>query len=167
MRIKRTGLLSGLWLHFCPAAYALNRYLPILFSNFDINFQFILQLQIIRHWRTFLKRKTLLNGILRNIHPPSGGLIQKLISDKEYHLLQLQLSVRPESGDIIKGSGGIRKIRWSGSGRGKRGGIRVIYYYFTEDEQVYMLYAYPKSKKDDLTADQLMQLKQLVEDQLS
>jgi len=75
----------------------------------------------------------------------------------------LQLAVRPESGDIIKGSGGIRKLRWAGSGRG----IRVIYYYFTEDEQIYMLYAYPKSKKDDLTADQLKQLKQLVEGQLS
>ncbi|MEX0904965.1 MAG: type II toxin-antitoxin system RelE/ParE family toxin [Balneolaceae bacterium] len=92
-------------------------------------------------------------------------LIQKLISDEEYHLLQLQLSVRPESAvTFIKGSGGIRKLRWAGSGRGKRGGIRVIYYYFTEDNQIYMLYAYPKSKKDDLTADQL---KQLVEDQLS
>jgi hypothetical protein len=77
------------------------------------------------------------------------------------------LSVRPESGDIIKGSGGIRKLRWAGSGRGKRGGIRVIYYYFTEDEQIYMLYGYPKSKKDDLAADQLKQLKQLVEEQLS
>ncbi len=94
-------------------------------------------------------------------------LIQKLISDEEYHLLQLQLSVRPEAGNIIRGGGGIRKLRWAGSGRGKRGGIRVIYYYFTEDKQIYMLYAYPKSKKDDLTADQLKQLKQLVEDQLS
>lgn len=94
-------------------------------------------------------------------------LIQKLISDKQYHLLQLQLSVRPESGDIIKGSSGIRKLRWSGSGRGKRGGIRVIYYYFTDDEQIYMLFAYPKSKKDNLSSDQLKQLKQLVEEQLS
>ena len=94
-------------------------------------------------------------------------LIQKLISDEEYHLLQLQLSVRPESGDIIKGSGGIRKLRWAGSRRGKRDGIRVIYYYITEDEQIYMLYAYPKSNKDDLTSDQLKQLKQLIEDQLS
>lgn len=94
-------------------------------------------------------------------------LIQNLVNDEEYHLLQIQLSVRPESGDIIKGSGGIRKLRWAGSGRGKRGGIRVIYYYFTKDEQIYMLYAYPKSKKDDLTADQLEQLKQLVEEQLS
>jgi len=93
-------------------------------------------------------------------------LIQKLISDEEYRLLQLQLSVRPEFGDVIKGSGGIRKLRWGGSGRGKRGGIRVIYYYFAEDGQIYMLYAYPKSDKDDLTADQLKQLKQLVEEQL-
>jgi len=77
------------------------------------------------------------------------------------------LSVRPESGVIIKGSGGIRKLRWAGSGRGKRGGIRVIYYYLTADEQIYMLYAYPKSEKDDLTSDQLKQLKQLVEEQLS
>ena len=98
--------------------------------------------------------------------PVFTRLIQKLINDEEYHLLQLQLSVRPESGDIIKGSGGIRKLRWAGSGRGKRGGIRVIYYYITEDEQIYMLYAYPKTKKDDLTADQLKQLKQLVEEQL-
>jgi len=94
-------------------------------------------------------------------------LIQKLISDEQYHLLQLQLSVRPESGDIIKGSGGIRKLRWAGSGRGKRGGIRVFYYYFTKDEQIYMLYAYLKSRKDDLKADQLKQLKQLVEELLS
>ncbi len=94
-------------------------------------------------------------------------IIQKLISADEYHLLQLQLSVRADSGDIIKGSGGIRKLRWAGTGRGKRGGIRVIYYYITDDNQIYMLYAYPKGKKDDLTADQLKQFKQVVEDQLS
>ena len=99
--------------------------------------------------------------------PIFSRVIQKLISDNEYHLLQLQLSVRPESGDIIQGSGGIRKLRWAGSGRGKRGGIRVIYYYITEDEQIFMLYAYPKSEKDDLTGIQLKQLKQLIEEELS
>lgn len=82
-------------------------------------------------------------------------------------MLQLQLSVRPESGDIIRGSGGIRKVRWAGSDRGKRRGIRVIYYFIKEDDQIYMLYAYPKSKKDDLSADQIKQLKTLVEEQLS
>jgi hypothetical protein len=94
-------------------------------------------------------------------------LITKLLSDEDYHLLQLQLSIRPESGDIIRGSGGIRKLRWAGSGRGKQGGIRVIYFYYKEDAQIYMLYAYQKSKKDDLTADQLKQLKKLVEEHLS
>lgn len=99
--------------------------------------------------------------------PVFTKLITKLISSEDYHLLQLQLSIRPESGDLIKGSGGIRKVRWAESGRGKRGGIRVIYYFIKEDDQIYMLYAYPKSKKDDLSADQLKQLKQLVEEQLS
>lgn len=94
-------------------------------------------------------------------------LISKLISHKEYNLLQLHLSIRPESGDIIKGSGGIRKVKWSGSGRGKRGGIRVIYYYINNEDQIYMLFAYPKNKKDDLSVDQLKQLKKLVEEQLS
>lgn len=94
-------------------------------------------------------------------------LIQKFIPDEEYQQLQQQLSARPEFGDLIKASGGIRKLRWSGSGRGKRGGIRVIYYYITHDMQIYMLYVYSKSNKDDLTPHQLKQLKKLVEDQLS
>ena len=93
--------------------------------------------------------------------------ISSLISDKRYHLLQLHVSIRPESGDIIKGSGGIRKIRWSSSDRGKRGGIRVIYYFIKNEDQIYMLYAYPKNNKDDLTTDQLKQLKKLVEEHLS
>lgn len=93
--------------------------------------------------------------------------ITKLISDEEYRLLQLQLAVRPESGDLIKGSGGIRKLRWAGSGRGKRGGIRIVYYFINEDEKLYMLFAYPKNVKDDLSSYQLKQLKKLVEEQLS
>src|SRR5699024_5713513 len=98
--------------------------------------------------------------------PVFTKLISRLISDKEYHLLQLQLSIRPESGDLIKGSSGLRKLRWAGSGRGKRGGMRIIYYYFKMDDQIYMLYAYSKNRKDDLSADQLKQLKKLVEEHL-
>ena len=93
--------------------------------------------------------------------------ISKLITDEEYHLLQLQLAIRPESGDVIKGSGGIRKLRWAGSGRGKRGGIRVIYFFYDHDDQIYMLYAYPKNERDDLSKDQLKLLKKLVEESLS
>ncbi len=92
--------------------------------------------------------------------------ITELISDSDYHLLQLELSVRPDSGDVIKGSGGIRKLRWAGSGRGKRGGIRVIYYFLTQDNQVFMLYAYPKNESDDLSEQQIKQLKAVVQEYL-
>ena len=62
--------------------------------------------------------------------------IKQLISDKDYHLLQLELTIRPESGDLIKQSGGIRKKRWAFSGRSKSGGIRVIYYYIHSANQI-------------------------------
>jgi hypothetical protein len=55
-------------------------------------------------------------------------LIQELMSDEGYRALQEVLITRPESGDLIKGSGGLRKIRWKLEGQGKRGGVRVIYY---------------------------------------
>ena len=55
------------------------------------------------------------------------------------------------SGDIIPNTGGLRKIRWQGSGRGKRGGARVIYYFYNENFPIYLLFAYPKNEKDDLT----------------
>lgn len=90
--------------------------------------------------------------------------ITELISDSDYHLLQLELSVRPDSGDVIKGSGGIRKLRWSGSDRGKRGGIRAIYYFLTLDNQVFMLFAYPKNESDDLSEQQIKQLKAVVQE---
>ena len=90
-------------------------------------------------------------------------LIQELMSDEDYRALQEALITRPESGDIIKGSGGLRKIRWKLEGQGKRGGIRVIYYWVTADDQIRMLYVYRKSKQADLTADQLATLKSIVE----
>lgn len=68
----------------------------------------------------------------------------------------------PSVGDIIKGSGGIRKLRFKGSGRGKRGGTRIIYYWATREEKVFMLYAYLKKDADNLTKDQLAILKKLV-----
>ena len=93
-------------------------------------------------------------------------LIHMLISAEQYHQLQLFLAERPDAGDIIKGSGGIRKIRWAGSGRGKRGGIRVIYYFISEQDKIFMLYAYPKNEQDDLNSSQIRQLRQMVEEHL-
>ncbi len=55
--------------------------------------------------------------------------VTALLSDDEYRALQTELAGRPDAGAIIQGSGGIRKLRWSVHGRGKRGGVRVIYYW--------------------------------------
>jgi hypothetical protein len=88
--------------------------------------------------------------------------IQQHMDDAEYLELQKYLAARPDAGDIIKGSGGMRKMRWAGSGRGKRGGLRVIYYWWIADDQISMLLVYPKNEMDDLTADQLKQLKNVL-----
>jgi hypothetical protein len=85
-----------------------------------------------------------------------------LLNDEEYRTLQNILVEKPDSGDIIQGSGGIRKIRWGASGRGKRGGARVIYYWATQHDQIFMLYAYAKNERDDLTKDQLSVLRAVV-----
>jgi mRNA-degrading endonuclease RelE of RelBE toxin-antitoxin system len=71
--------------------------------------------------------------------------ITTAIDDASYHQLQLALLLRPEQGALIKGSGGLRKLRWAGSGRGKRGGVRVIYFWHPEDGTFYMLYVYPRT----------------------
>ena len=85
------------------------------------------------------------------------------MSDDDYRSLQEALVNRPDMGTIIQGTGGIRKIRWRLEGRGKSGGIRVIYYWMTADEHIYMLYAYAKSEQDDLTMAQKKRLQQIVE----
>ncbi len=91
--------------------------------------------------------------------------VVEFLDDNSYRELQFVLSRNPESGDLIPHSRGLRKIRWRGAGRGKRGGIRVIYYLVTRD-QIYMLYAYPKNKQENLTQDQIQRLRKLVEQQL-
>ncbi|MDA8098412.1 MAG: type II toxin-antitoxin system RelE/ParE family toxin, partial [Nitrospiraceae bacterium] len=91
---------------------------------------------------------------------------QDILGDDEYRLLQDQLVQRPDAGKIIPGSGGLRKLRWSASGRGKRGGARVIYYWFVSDEIILMLFAFPKNEQADLPPDQLKQLKKIVEGEL-
>lgn len=70
----------------------------------------------------------------------------------------------PQRGDIIKGGGGIRKLRYALPGRGKRGGVRVIYYWLRDDQQIYMLLIYPKSKKDDLTDRETALLREFVKE---
>ena len=93
--------------------------------------------------------------------------ITRLISDEEYQQLQRVLVINPLAGALIKNSGGLRKLRWRREATGKSGGIRVIYYYVTADDQIFMLVAYEKSKKDDLTKKQLANLRKLVVEELS
>lgn len=90
-------------------------------------------------------------------------LIKELMSDDEYRSLQEALIQRPDRGDIITGSGGLRKVRWKLEGRGKSGGVRVIYYWVVDDENIRMLYVYPKNKQENLTKEQIKTLKRIVE----
>ena len=92
--------------------------------------------------------------------------IQDLFDDESYRELQKQLMYRPDSGAVIPGSGGLRKIRWAGSNRGKRGGTRIIYYNLHTDGMCLMLYAYAKNAMEDLTKSQLQRLSALVKEEL-
>lgn len=87
----------------------------------------------------------------------------ELLLGDEYRELQSFLIIRPDAGPVITGSGGLRKLRWAGSGRGKRGGVRVIYYWLTTEERVYLIFIYPKNAQDDLTDKQLRTLRTIVE----
>jgi hypothetical protein len=90
-------------------------------------------------------------------------LIKELLSDDEYRKLQEALVSRPEMGDLIKDSGGLRKVRWNLESTGKSGGVRVIYYWVVDNHHIRMLYVYPKGKQENLTKEQLAQLKAVVE----
>jgi hypothetical protein len=89
--------------------------------------------------------------------------VQDLLADDDYRLLQVALINRPELGAVIRGSGGLRKVRWNLPGKGKRGGARIIYYWAVSQDQLLMLFMYPKNVRDDLTPAQVKILKQIVE----
>ena len=90
-------------------------------------------------------------------------LISQLMDDDQYRELQELLIENPEIGDLIQGSGGLRKIRWKLTGRGKRGRVRIICYWAVSADQIRMLYVYSKGDQKDLTKDQLKVLRQVVE----
>ena len=92
--------------------------------------------------------------------------VTELLSDDEYRGLQLALLFRPEQGPLIPKSGGLRKLRWKRGGGGKRGGLRVIYFWDKDGDTIYMLFAYPKSDQEDLTPTQLRVLSKLVREEL-
>jgi hypothetical protein len=90
-------------------------------------------------------------------------LVIEYLSDDEYSRLQQALIEDPETGDLIPGSGGVRKVRWGVRGRGKRGGIRVIYYARTHQGQIWMLTLYAKNVADNIRAHVLRQIKEEID----
>jgi len=91
--------------------------------------------------------------------------VRELFPDEEYNALQLALVRKPEKGVVVPGSGGIRKLRWGRTGRGSRGGIRVLYYWYKPWDRIYMLLAYPKNEQEDLTPTQARILARLVREE--
>ena len=89
--------------------------------------------------------------------------IQQLMPDETYAEFQQHLADHPNAGDVIQDTGGIRKLRWNLPGTGKRGGVRVIYYWRVAEDQILMLLAYKKTKQTDLTPAQKRALKTVVE----
>ncbi len=91
-------------------------------------------------------------------------LLADYLSDDEYRELQAALSRAPESGSVVPGSGGVRKLRWSRRGQGKRGGLRVIYYLRIGREEIWMLTLYPKNVTDNIPAHILRKIREEIED---
>jgi len=89
--------------------------------------------------------------------------VTELLPAEEYRLLQATLLDRPDAGPIIPGGAGLRKIRWSASGHGKRGGARIIYYWAVAQDRILMLFIYAKNESADLTPDQIKTLRHVVE----
>jgi hypothetical protein len=92
--------------------------------------------------------------------------VLKYLGDESYAQLQSYLLRHPGAGDLIQAGGGIRKVRWTAAGKGKRGGTRVIYYLASARGVFFMLDIYAKSEKEDLTPDELKGLRKLVEEWL-
>lgn len=90
-------------------------------------------------------------------------LIGEYLSDDEYLQLQSALAESPEAGAVIPGSGGIRKLRWGLAGRGKRGGLRVIYYLRPREDVIWMLTLYPKNVAENIPTHVLRQIRQEIE----
>jgi mRNA-degrading endonuclease RelE of RelBE toxin-antitoxin system len=89
-----------------------------------------------------------------------------ILADDEYRDLQLFIAQHPDSGDIIPGSHGLRKLRWAISGKGKRGGTRIIYYWVKPRDTILMVFVFKKNERSDLTKGQLKTLKAVVTKEL-
>ena len=85
------------------------------------------------------------------------------LSDDEYRGLQSYLLQKPDAGDIVRGSGGVRKVRWAKAGKGKSGGVRAIYYWKKSEHEIWMLTMYSKSEKGTISGHILKQIAEAID----
>jgi len=88
----------------------------------------------------------------------------KYLNDDSYDKLQISLMETPKAGVVIQGTGGVRKLRWAAKGKGKRGGVRILYYWLDSKSKFYLLTLYAKNEVTDLKSDEKQVLKLLVEE---
>lgn len=93
-------------------------------------------------------------------------LIMDLLPDEKYRELQNALLAFPEAGDVIEAGAGLRKLRWGTEHAGKRGGLRIIYFWAPKEQKVFLVTVYQKTRREDLTADQLKTLAKWVKEHL-
>jgi hypothetical protein len=91
--------------------------------------------------------------------------VTEQFSPEEYRAFQLHLMLRPDAGDVIPASSGLRKVRWVLPGRGKRGEARIIYYWRVSAGRIYLLFLYPKNVRSDLTQREIRILRSLIRDE--
>jgi mRNA-degrading endonuclease RelE of RelBE toxin-antitoxin system len=91
-------------------------------------------------------------------------LVSEYLDEQQYVGLQQTLMKDPEAGDVVPESGGVRKLRWAATGRGKRGGYRVIYYVRHRHGVIWMLTMYPKNVTDNIPAHVLRKIRKEIED---
>lgn len=112
-----------------------------------------------------MKDPTRPNGLQFVEAPAFSRYREDYLDDEAFRELQRALANNPENGDLIPGAGGIRKLRWRNfrRGKGKRGGLRIIYYCFLSNEEIWLLTLYGKDAAADLTKDEKAQLKRALE----
>jgi hypothetical protein len=100
--------------------------------------------------------------------PTFTRYLSDYLSDDAYRELQTRLAANPGDGDLMPGTGGFRKMRWADArrGKGRRGGLRIIYFYFPSDHQIWLMTLYDKSEAADLTAKEKKALKAAIESEL-
>jgi mRNA-degrading endonuclease RelE of RelBE toxin-antitoxin system len=90
-------------------------------------------------------------------------VLPNYLSDDDYRGLQSYLLQKPDAGDIVRGSGGVRKVRWATSGKGKSGGVRAIYYWKKSEHEIWMLTMYSKSERSTIASHILKQIAEAID----